>query len=279
MLIKLLNKFIGFCAFASLIILIGCQQQTPKAPALKVGVIDGAETRLMQVAKFVANKRLNLDIEVVVFSDYLQPNVALNDGSLDANVFQHQPWLDQEIKEHNYKLVTVGKTFIYPMGLYPGKSKSLSAIPVGGIISIPNDPSNEGRALLLLQKAGLIQLKKSAGIYATLQDIESNPKNLTFDELDPAQLARSLPDVDASAINTNFAIEANLSSARDALIREGVDSLYANIIVVRSDEQNDPRIEKLITALHSQEVVQVANKIFKNEAIPAWEIVEQDGKK
>lgn len=268
--LRLTIMFNKLFALMGCIFLISCHQNSNPTNTLRVGTIDGPETQLMEIAKKFAYNQFHLNIKIVPFSDYLQPNAALHDGSLDANVFQHQPWLDQDNKQHQYNLVAVGKTFIYPMGLYPGKAKTLSDIPVGGIISIPNDPSNEGRALLLLQKAGLIQLKKSASIYATPADIEKNPKKLIFKELDSAQLTRSLADVSAAVINTNFALEANLSPAHDALVREGVDSLYANIIVTRKDLINDPRIKELIEALHSPEVIKMANTLFHHEAIPAW---------
>ncbi len=133
---------------------------------LKVGTISGPETELMQTAAKVAKDKYGLNIKIVEFSDYIEPNAALNDGSIDANMFQHQPFLDQQIKDRNYKLIAVGKTFVYPMGIYSTRLKTIGQIPSSGVIAIPNDPSNEGRALLLLQQAGLIKLKKSAGLYA-----------------------------------------------------------------------------------------------------------------
>lgn len=251
----------------SVFFLAACQQ---KDNALRVGTISGPETQLVEVAQQVALKQYGLNIKIIPFADYLQPNTALNDGSIDANIFQHQPWLDQQVHDHHYPLIAIAKGFIYPMGLYPGKTKSIAALPKGAIIAIPNDPSNEGRALLLLQKAGLIQLNKQAGIYATPRDITANPNGFVFKELDAAQLTRSLADVDVAAINTNFAIEANLYPNRDALIREDQHSIYANIIVIRSDAQNDPRIHQLVEAFHSAAVQKEADKLFHGQAIPAW---------
>lgn len=237
---------------------------------LKVGTISGPDTQLMEVAKQVAKKKYNLDIDIVEFTDYIQPNSALNDGNIDANMFQHQAFLNQQIKDRHFKLIVVGKTFVYPMGIYSQKIKNLQHLQQSAIVGIPNDPSNEGRALLLLQKAGLIKLSESAGAYATPSNIVDNPKRLNFKELDAAQLARSLPDVDIAIINTNYAIPAGLSPKKDAIFHEGNDSLYANIIVVRENEAQDPRIKQLVAAIQSEEVVAAAKKIFNDQAIPAW---------
>lgn len=253
---------------ASIFLLAACGSHNENV--LKVGTISGPETELMEVAKQVAKNKYNLDIEIVEFTDYIQPNAALNDGSIQANMFQHQPYLDQQIKDHHYKLVAIGKTFVYPMGIYSKQFKAPQDIPADAIIAIPNDPTNEGRALLLLEKAGLIHLKKSAGLSAMPSDIDSNPKQFKFKELDAAQLARSLPDVAAAVINTNYAIPAGLSPIRDAIFHEGADSPYANIIVIRSDEKDDPRMKELVASFQSTEVRDAAKKIFNDQAIPAW---------
>lgn len=237
---------------------------------LKVGTISGPETELMEVAKKTANDKYHLVIKIVEFTDYIQPNAALNDGSIDANVFQHQPYLEQQIKDRHYNLISIGKTFVYPMGVYSNKIKALQDLPQKAKIAIPNDPSNEGRALLLLQKVGLIQLKSSAGLYATPNDIKNNPKQIKFTELDAAQLARSLPDVDAAVINTNYAVPAGLSPTKDAIAHEDASSPYANVIVIRADKKNDPRMKQLVAAIQSDEVANAAKKIFNDQAIPAW---------
>jgi D-methionine transport system substrate-binding protein len=252
------------------LLVTACQQHEDKS-VLRVGTISGPETKLMEVAKEVAKKTDNLDIKLIEFTDYVEPNTALNDGSLEANVFQHQPFLDQQIKDRHYKLVTVGKTFVYPMGVYSQKIKSIGDIQPNATVAIPNDPSNEGRALLLLQKAGLIQLKEAAGLYATPMDVQNNPKQLKFKELDAAQLARSLADVDVAVINTNYAIPAGLSPTKDAILHEDSDSPYANIIVVREDELNDPRVKQLVSAIQSDEVLKAAAEIFNGQAIAAWQ--------
>lgn len=250
-----------------------CQQQDKNT--LLVGTIAGPETELMETAKQVAKEKYGLTIKIIEFTDYIEPNTALNDHSIDANMFQHQPYLTQQIKDRHYKLIAVGKTFVYPMGIYSKKIKTLTEISDKGIVAIPNDPSNEGRALLLLQKTALIQLKPSVGLFATPMDIQKNPKHLQFKELDAAQLARSLADVDIAMINTNYAIPAGLSPTKDAIFYEGSDSPYANIIVVREDEANNSNIKELVQAIQSSAVLKKAEEIFKGQAIPAWQSTPQ----
>ncbi len=267
---KILKTFsLLFILAISNVFLLACHPKDDPH-TLKVGTIAGPETTLMETAAKVAKEKYGLTLRIIAFSDYLEPNAALHDGSIDANLFQHQPWLDRQNKEHRYHLVAVGKAFIYPMGIYPGKSHSLLALPQKAKIAIPNDPSNEGRALLLLANAGLIQLNPKAGIYPTQKDIIENPREIEFIELDAAQLTRSLPDVDAAAINTNYAVQAGLDPARDALWKEGPDSPYANIIVVRQDKKKDPRVKQLIAAFQSDAVILEAKKLFGSQAIRAW---------
>ncbi len=261
-----------------LILISACSQQK-SANEIKVGTISGPETQLMETAKDVALKKYGLQVDIVEFSDYNMPNTALNDGSIDANMFQHQPYLDQVIKDKHYDLVAVGKTFIYPMGIYSSKINSINDVHMKDIVAIPDDPSNEARALLLLQKAGLITLKAGVGATATPLDIASNPKQLQVKELDAAQLPRVLPDVVLAVINTNYAIPAGLMpnppkgvkpSSKDALVVEGSDSLYANLVVVRTADKNNPQFKELVDALHSPEVLQAAQQLFNGQAIPAW---------
>ena len=255
----------GVCA----LLLSACHSSSDSA-SLSVGTIAGPETELMETAKQVALERYGLKIKIVTFSDYLQPNQALAEGSIDANLFQHQAWLDQQNRDHHFNLVAIGRGFVYPMGVYSGKTKTLAALPDKALISVPNDPSNEGRALLLLQKAGVIQLKPDVGLYATPADITDNPHHVQFRELDAAQLTRSLQDVDFAVINTNFVVAAGLSPLKDAVFREGADSPYANIIVVRADRREDPRFAQLVSACQSDAVRARAREIFDDQAIPAW---------
>ncbi len=248
----------------------GCHQKQADNKSIKVGTIAGPETQLMEVAKQVAAQKYGLDIKIVPFTDYVMPNEALSDGSIDANMFQHKPYLDTAIKSQGYKIVPIGKTFVYPMGIYSQKIKNIKDVKDGSIVAIPNDPSNGARALLLLESAGLIKLKPGADINATQADIVSNPKHLKFQEIDAGQLPRALPDVDLAAINTNYAMLADLLPSRDALVIEGPNSPYANLVVVRIGEENDPRFKELLDALHSDEVTAEAKKLFQDQAIPAW---------
>jgi D-methionine transport system substrate-binding protein len=252
-------------------ILLGACHSGEDKNTIKVGTIAGPETKLMEVAQQVAKEKYGLNVKIIEFTDYIEPNTALSEGSIDANMFQHQPFLDQQIKDRHYKLISVGKTFVYPMGIYSKKITDLTQIPAEAIVAIPNDPSNERRALLLLQKAGIIELKPGAGLYAGPYDIKENPKKLKFKELDAAQLARSLQDVTIAVINTNYAIPAGLSPTKDAILHEGSDSPYANIIVVRDNELNDPRVKQLVAAIQSAEVLKAAAEIFNGQAIAAWQ--------
>lgn len=262
---------LGLILFTLISTLSGCHKAEQSDNVIVVGTIAGPESALMKVAADVANKRYGLTIKTIEFTDYVAPNIALNDGSIDANVFQHQPYLDATIKARGFKLAMIGKTFIYPMAIYSTRIKQLSEIQPGAYVAIPNDPSNEARALLLLQKADLIKLKPNTGANANLKDIIANPHNLKIKELDAAQLPRILPDVELAVINTNYAIGAKLLPKRDGLALEDASSLYENIIVVRAEDRYDPKFKKLIDALHSQEVLDTANKLFSGQAIPAWE--------
>lgn len=246
--------------------LLGCHQPSPNT--LNVGTIAGPETELVQVAKEVAHERYGLTINIIEFSDYNLPNEALQDGSLDANVYQHLPYLQAAVKARGYNLEAIGKTFIYPTGIYSKTIESLKQLPDHALIALPNDPSNEARALLLLQKAGLITLKPTQT--ASLQDIATNPKQLQFKELDAAQLPRVLPDVAAAVINTSFAIPAGLTPTRDALFMEDKDSPYANLIVIRRDSDKKEQLALLVKALNSEEVKHKAEQLFGDSAISAW---------
>ncbi len=203
-------------------------------------------------------------LEVVEFTDYVTPNRALEDGQIDANFFQHIPYMDAQNAEHGYHLVNAGGIHIEPIALYSKKVSSLSELADGASIAIPNDPTNEGRALLLLQSAGLIKLDAAAGITATPLDIVENKKNLKFNEVEAASLPRVLDDVDAAVINGNYAIPAGLSATKDGLIVEGADSPYVNIVTVKAGNENDSRIKALVNALKSDEIKDYVNKTYPN---------------
>lgn len=245
----------------------GCRNNQPAT--LKVGTISGPETELMETAQAVAKKQYDLNFKIVAFNDYNLPNAALNDGSIDANVFQHSLFLQQQLNDHHYNLVTIGKTFVYPMGIYSKKIKRLADLDDGSHVAIPNDPSNESRALLLLEKAKLIELDHNAGVDITPVDIKSNPFNLVITALDAANLPRALDDVDLAVINTNYAIPSGLSPNK-ALFLEDKDSPYANLVVVRVNDKNDPRLQQLVASLHSPQVIAKAKELFGDGAVPAF---------
>ncbi|MBN3758955.1 MetQ/NlpA family ABC transporter substrate-binding protein [Paraburkholderia sp. Tr-20389] len=249
--------------------LIGTSPLAFADESIKVGVTGGPHAQLMDVVKTVAAKN-GLNIKVIEFSDYVQPNAALAGGDLDANSYQHDPYLQAQVKDRGYKLIKIADTVTFPMGIYSKKVKSLAELPNGAKIAVPNDPTNGGRALLLLQKQGLIKLRADAGLKATPLDIAENPRKLKIVELDAAQIPRSLGDVDAAAINTNFAMEAGLKPKQDAIAIEDPKGPYVNIIAIREADRNKPWVAKLIAAYHSPEVKQFIESKFGGAVIAAW---------
>lgn len=239
------------------------------AEDIKIGVTPGEHAQIMEKVKDVAAKK-GLNIEILEFSDYVVPNQALADGDLNANSFQHQPYLDNQIADRGFDLVSVGKTITTPMGVYSKKVKSLGELAEGATVGIPNDPTNGGRALLVLAKEGLIKVNPEVGLKAGPADITENPKNIKFAELDAAQLPRSLDDVDAAVINTNYAMEAGLHPKTDAIAIEGSESPYANVIVVRSADKDAPWVKTLVEAYHDDSIKAFINEEFKGALIPSW---------
>lgn len=231
-----------------------------KAVSIKVGVSPVPHAEIINAVKDKLAKE-GVNVELVEFNDYVQPNLALNDKSLDANFFQHKPYLEEFCKSRNLKLVSIGAVHLEPMGVYSNKIKDIKALPEGAHVAIPNDPTNGGRALLVLQSAGLIKLKDGAPITATPQDIASNPKNLKFSELEAPQLPRALEDADIAVINMNFALEAKLDP-KNAIYTEGADSPYANIVAVRAGDEKRPELQKLMKALQSKEVKDFIEKKY-----------------
>ena len=205
-----------------------------------------------------------ITLEIKEFTDYVTPNDAVEYGEIDANYFQHIPYLESFNTEHGYHLVNAGGIHVEPIALYSSKYSSLSDLPNGAVIAIPNDPTNEGRALLLLQSAGLIKLRADAGLEAIPLDITENPKNFKFSEIEAATLPRVLSDVDAAIINGNYAIPAGLVATRDGLFVEGADSPYVNVIAVKEGNENNPAIKALIEALKSDEVAAFVAEKYKN---------------
>lgn len=244
------------------------------APAvLKVGATPVPHAAIL---KFVAPilKAQGIDLQVVEFTDYVQPNLALENKELDANYFQHLPYLTDFNAQHGTHIVVGVNVHFEPLGLYPGKTKSLAALKNGALVAVPNDTTNEARGLLLLESAGLIKVNHSVGLKATIKDITDNPKKLQFKELEAAQIARSLPDVDLAVINGNYALDAGLNAAKDALKAEDKDSLaaktYANFLAVRAGDEKRPDLVALEKALNSPEVKKFIQDTYKGAVLPTF---------
>ena len=239
------------------------------AEDIKVGVSVGEHAEIMeQVAEVAKTKGLNIDI--IEFTDYVVPNQALNDGDLNANSFQHQPYLDNQIKDRGFELVSIAKTITTPMGVYSEKLKSLDELPEGAKVALPNDPTNGGRALLLLADKGVITLADGVGLSPTPLDVTANAKSIEFLELDAAQLPRALADADIAIINTNYALEAGLNPEKDAIAIENADSPYANIIVVRKGDEGAGWAKTLVESYNSPEVKKYIEDKYTGAVIPAW---------
>ncbi|SPY07852.1 MetQ/NlpA family ABC transporter substrate-binding protein [Oligella urethralis] len=217
-----------------------------------------------------ALKDAGVDLDIKVFTDYVQPNQQVADGQIDANFFQHKPYLDSFNKERGTDLVSVGLVHVEPFGAYSKKIDNIENLKEGARVAIPNDPSNGARALLLLEKNGLIKLKDPENLLATSRDVSENPKQLKFTELEAATLARVLDDVDLALINTNYAIEAGLNPLEDALIIEGSESPYANLVAVKAGNEKDGRVEKLLKALQSEDVKKFIADEYKGAVVPAF---------
>ncbi|MBR2519532.1 MAG: MetQ/NlpA family ABC transporter substrate-binding protein [Selenomonadaceae bacterium] len=274
------GKFFAALTLAATLLLTGCGggQQGGDKPAdkpaaestIKIGATPAPHAEILEQIK-PDLKAQGVNLEIVEFNDYVQPNIALNDKELDANFFQHEPYLKDFVKEHNdMKLKNAGGVHVEPMGIYSSKIKELKDLADGASVSIPNDPTNGGRALLLLQKAGLLKLKDGVGADATVQDIADNPKKLVIQEVEAAQLPRTLDDVDIAIINTNFALNAQLNPIKDALFIEDKDSPYVNIVTVRDGDENRDDIKKLMTALRSDKVKKFIEEKYKGAIVAAF---------
>ncbi|ACT05724.1 lipoprotein, YaeC family [Dickeya chrysanthemi Ech1591] len=252
--------------------LAGCGQEQKNPNHIKVGVIVGAEQQVAEIAQKVAKEKYGLDVELVTFNDYVLPNEALSKGDIDLNAFQHKPYLDQQIKDRGYKLVSVGNTFVYPIAGYSKKIKSLTELQNGAQVALPNDPTNLGRSLLLLQKVGLIKLKDNVGLLPTVLDVTENQKNLKLVELEAPQLPRSLDDdqIALAIINTTYASQINLTPTKDGLFVEEKDSPYVNLLVAREDNKDAENVKKFVKAYQSDEVNQAALKVFNGGAVKGW---------
>lgn len=258
---KLLSIAVVLVLLTAVVFAAGSKEKN--ASVLKVGATPEPHAALLNlVVDDLAKEGITLN--VVEFTDYVTPNTSTESGEIDANFFQHLPYLNSFNFEHKTHLVSCGAIHVEPLALYSKKVSSLSDLKNGSIIAIPNDPTNEGRALLLLQSAGLIKLDAAAGLEATPQDIVENRNGYKFREIEAASLPRVLADVDAAIINGNYAIPAGLVATRDGLLIEGADSPYANVLVVKEGNENDPKIKALIKALQSDEVKEYVAKQYPN---------------
>ncbi len=239
------------------------------AETIKIGVTPGPHAQILEAVKPIAAKK-GLDIQIVEFSDYVVPNTALEAGELQANSFQHQPYLDNQVADRGYKIVSVGTTVNFPIGIYSKKFKSVDDLPAGSTVAIPNDPTNGGRVLLLLKDKGYIKLRDGVGFKPSVADITDNPKKLKIVEIDAAQLPRSLPDVAAAGINTNYAKEAGLDPVKDPILREDPKGPYVNVIAVRVQDKDKPWVKTLVESYQSPEVKAFIDTTFKGSVLPSW---------
>jgi len=264
---------IALLAAVSVTLLAGCGSKKSSETVLTVGASPSPHAEILEQVKGDLKKE-GIKLKIVQYSDYVQPNEALNSGDLDANYFQHKPYMDEFNKEKGTKLVSVGTIHYEPLGIYAGKTKSLSDLKDGAQIAIPNDTTNEARALLLLETQKLITLKDGAGLNATVKDIKDNPKNLNIVEIEAAQIPHSLQDVDLAVLNGNYAIQAGLSVSKDALAIETADSTaaktYANIIAVKKGNENNKAVKALVKALQSEKIKKYINDKYDGSVVPAF---------
>ena len=255
-------------AASGLALLLSVPALAQQNPTLRIGVSPGPHAEILEKVKPIAAKK-GLDIKIVEFSDYVVPNQALDAGELEANSFQHQPYLDNQVKDRGYKLVSVGLTVNFPLGIYSSKYKSWAEIPDGATVAIQNDPTNGGRSLLLLQDKGVIKLKDGVGVKPSVADITANPKKLKIIEIDAAQAPRSLADVGAASINTNYAVDAKIEPT-SAILREDPKGPYVNVIAVREADKDKPWVKTLVEAYHSPEIKAFVTERFKGNVLAGW---------
>lgn len=264
----------------SLTVLAGCgskenkeADKTKELTKITVGASTTPHAEILNALKGTLAKE-GYDLVVQEFTDYVLPNTALNDGSLDANYFQHQPYLDDFNKEHKMDLKSVAAVHYEPFGIYPGQKKALNELASGDIVAVPNDTTNEARALQLLEAQGIIKLKEGVGLEATVKDITENPKKIVIKELDAALIARSLPDVAFGIINGNNALLAGLNVSKDAVASEDKESVgaktFANILVVKPGDEEKPAIKALVKALTSDEAKKFMEEKYKGAVVPVF---------
>ena len=244
---------------------------TTETVTLKVAASPTPHAEILEQVKPILAEQ-GIDLVITEYGDYIVPNTAVDEGDEDANYFQHTPYLEQFNAENGTDLVSVGKIHYEPMGIYAGKTASLEELPDGATIAVPNDATNEARALQLLAAQGLIEIDPEAGLNATPNDITSNPKNLEFTELDAAMIPNTIEEFDLNVINSNYALQAGLNPAEDALASEDAASdaaqTYANIVAVKAGHENDPAIVALVDALHSEEIQEFINTPYAGSVLP-----------
>ena len=259
--------------FASAVTLVGLAQPTPSfaedKTAIKVGIISGEDEDVWRVVVAQAAEK-GLTVETVVFNDYTQPNEALERGEIDANAFQHKPYLDNQIKTQGYHIVPVGYTGVWPIGLYSKKYTKVADLPEGAVIGLPNDPSNEGRALRVLQNEGVIKLKDGTGILATTADIAENPKKVVIKELDAGIVGRSVEDLDAAVVNTDWALKSGLGPDNRIAQEPVADNPYRNFIAVKSGNENEAWVKTLVASYQNEAVKAEFDKVYKGTGISAY---------
>ncbi|HPT83198.1 MAG TPA: MetQ/NlpA family ABC transporter substrate-binding protein [Limnochordia bacterium] len=256
-------------ALIGVIVLILACSQGIWAAALKVGATPVPHAEILeQVVPLLAKQGITL--EVVEFTDYVRPNLALHDGDLDANFFQHVPYLEAFNQDAGTDLAAIAGIHVEPLGIFSGKYASLDELPARASIAIPNDATNGGRALLLLQAAGLIELDPEAGITPTVFDVTANKLQLRLVELEAAQLVRSLPDVAAAVINGNYALQAGLNPVRDAIFLEGAESPYVNVLAVRAEDVDRADLKQLVEALLTEEIRQFILDKYQGAVVPVF---------
>lgn len=264
---------LGLAAVLSTAFLAGCGGNgESNDKVIKVGASPSPHAEILEQVKDIVKEK-GYTLEIVEYNDYVIPNTATEEGELDANFFQHSPYLENFNEENKTHLVSVAGVHFEPLGLYSATAKEVSELKEGAVIAVPNDTTNEARALLLLESNGLITLKEGAGVNATVKDITENPLNLEIKEIEAAQLARSLQDVDAAAINGNYAIDGGLK-VEDAIAVEGSTSVaaetYTNVLVVKEGHENDEKIKVLIDSLLSDEVKKFIEENYNGAVVPVF---------
>jgi D-methionine transport system substrate-binding protein len=239
------------------------------AEDLKIGVTPGPHAQILEQVKPLLEAKGHT-LEILEFSDYVIPNEALANGDLSANSFQHQPYLDNQVADRGYKIESVAVTVNFPIAVYSDKVEKFEDLPEGAKIGIPNDPTNGGRVLLLLEDADLIKLKDGVGTKASVIDIIENPKNIQILEIDAAQLPRTLPDLDAAGINTNYAEDAGLDPVNGSILRESPKGPYVNVIAVRSDDKDQQWVKDLVESYHNDTIKAWIDTEFNGSILAGW---------